>query len=93
MIHISTHIRVDYSNVMKKVVSRNFYIKVISLIIHLTVGKHQRLLERVSLRDTGMRIFASKLERVSHRELVSIALENTTNFTKQISHILNLTEG
>ena len=64
-----------------------------NLVNHLTVGKHQRLLERVSLQDTGMQIFASKLEKISHRELVSIVLENTTNFTKQTSHILNLTEG
>ena len=64
-----------------------------NLVNHLTVEKHQCLLERFSLRDTGMQIFASNLERVSHRELVSIVLENTANFNKQTSHILNLTEG
>ena len=45
---------------MKKAVSRNLYIQG-NLVNHLTVGKHQRLLERASLRNTRMQIVCVKI--------------------------------
>ena len=50
-----------------------------NIVKHLVAGRHERLLERNSLRDTGIQIFASKLERIGHRELVSVVLENNTH--------------
>jgi len=64
-----------------------------NLVNHLVVGKHQRLPERLSLRDTGIQIYASKLERVGQRELVSVALQNTTSTANRDSIKPNLTDG
>jgi len=64
-----------------------------NLVNHLVVGKHQRLPERISLRDTGMQIYASKLERIGQRELVSVALQNTTSIANRDSTRSNLTDG
>jgi hypothetical protein len=64
-----------------------------NLVNHLATGKHQRLPERTSLRDTGMQIYASKLERIGQRELVSIVLQNATG-TRTLNSIKpNLTDG
>ncbi|CAF3420316.1 unnamed protein product [Rotaria socialis] len=64
-----------------------------NLVSHLVVGKHQRLPERTSLRDTGMQIYASKLERVGQRELVSVALQNTTTTANRHAIRQNLSNG
>ncbi|CAF1444867.1 unnamed protein product [Didymodactylos carnosus] len=64
-----------------------------NLVNHLVAGKHQRLPERLSLRDTGMQIYASKLERIGQRELVSVVLRNTTDAVHLDSQSLKLPEG
>ena len=69
------------------------FLKPGNLINHLAAGKHQRLPERVSLRDAGTQMYASKLERAGQRELVSVALESTINTTNRTPILSNLTEG
>ena len=64
-----------------------------NLVNHLVIGKHQRVPERLSLRDTGMQIYASKIERVGQRELVSVALQNTTSTANRSLIKLNLNDG
>ena len=64
-----------------------------NLVNHLGTGKHYWLPERVPLWDTGMQIFASKLERIGQRELVSIVLQSNYDSNKQKSHTSNLVEG
>jgi hypothetical protein len=64
-----------------------------NLINHLATGNHQRLAERSSLQDTRMQIYASKLERIGQREIVSVVLQNATS-TRSLDRIKsNLTDG
>ncbi|CAF0886741.1 unnamed protein product [Didymodactylos carnosus] len=64
-----------------------------NLVKHLATGKHQRLPERTSLRDSGVQVYASKPERIGERELVSVALQNTTGTANRDSIRPNLTDG
>ena len=69
------------------------FLKPGNLVNHLITGKHHRLPERTSLRDTGIQIYASKLERIGQRELVSISLQNITNAANRDPITYNLIEG
>jgi hypothetical protein len=64
-----------------------------NLVNHLATGKHQCLPERISLRDTGMQIYASKLERIGLREIVFLDLQNTVSIGNQDLIRPNLTDG
>jgi hypothetical protein len=60
---------------------------------HLITGKHERHVERLSLKDMGMQMYASKLERIGDREMISILLENTANKSSSTSTPMVLPEG
>ena len=63
------------------------------MIRHLAIGKHVRYIERLSLKDLGMQIYPSKLERIGDREMISILLENTASKSSSTSKRIILEEG
>ena len=64
-----------------------------NLVNYLVAGKYQCIPERVPLRDTVMQIYASKLERISQKELVSVVLQPTAVTANRKSMMSHLTEG
>ena len=69
------------------------FLKPGNLVNHLVIGKHQRLPERISLKDIGIQIYASKLERIGQRELVSVAIQSAVSNSNQDSIKSTLTDG
>ena len=64
-----------------------------SLVNHLATGKHNRCPERSSVRDAGIQIYATKLERIGQRELVSLVLQNAISIDQRDSIKPNLANG
>jgi hypothetical protein len=53
-------------------VLQNFLnLEIISIILIL-IGKYRRLVEKLSLKDTAMKLYRSKLEEVDNRRIVSL---------------------
>ena len=64
-----------------------------NMIRQLAIGKHVRYTERLSFKDLGMQIYASKLERIGDREMISVLLENTASKSSSTSKRIILEEG
>ena len=43
-----------------------------NLINHVLVGKHRRVIEKLSLKDTAMKMYHSKLEEIENRRIISL---------------------
>ncbi|CAF4700857.1 unnamed protein product [Rotaria sp. Silwood2] len=50
------------------------FVKFGNLINHILVGKHHRLVEKFSLKDTAMKTYHSKLEEVENRRIISLEM-------------------
>ena len=90
-VHKNGHVSCLFKRYEERRVKKFLYQE--NLAKHPIIRRHERLLQRNSLRDTGIKIFASKDERIGHRELVSIVLENNTKSTNRKTQVSNMTEG
>ena len=61
------------------------FIKLGNLINHILVGKHRRVIEKFSLKDTAMKTYQSKLEEVENRRIISLDLNLTDNVEDEMS--------
>ncbi|CAF1510927.1 unnamed protein product [Adineta steineri] len=51
------------------------FVKFGNLINHILAGKHHRMIERFSLKDTAMKMYHSKLEEVESRRIISLGMD------------------
>jgi hypothetical protein len=48
------------------------FVKFGNYINHILIGKHRRIVEKFSLKDTAMKMYHSKLEQVENRRIISL---------------------
>jgi hypothetical protein len=52
---------------------------------HILIGKHSRVIEKHSLKDTAMKMYNSKLEEVENRRIISVDMSLTEMIEDEIS--------
>ena len=91
MIHIRIHILVDYSNVMKKTVARNFYIRVMSSIISLSENLNAYS-NAFPYQVLECRCFLQKWKELVTANSSRSFLKTLQILLDKIPHLLNLVE-
>ena len=61
------------------------FVKFSNLINHILVGKHRRVIEKLSLKDTAMEMYHSKLEEIENRRIISLDMNLIDMIDDEIS--------
>jgi hypothetical protein len=64
-----------------------------NLLRHIATGNHVRRLEKLSLTDTAMKLYKSKLEDNDNQRTLSLELEKITFNPSQFRHLASLQKG
>ena len=63
------------------------FVKFVNLIDHILVGKHRHVIGKLSLKDTAIKMYHSKLEEVENRRTVSLDMNVIDMIEDKISRL------